>query len=39
VNIQRLTLLTTLTNYGFNHEKGEIKAVMEYHGNGTITVE
>jgi len=28
-----------LVNYGFDHEKGEVEALMEYHGNGTITVE
>lgn len=28
-----------LVNYGFSHEKGEVEATMEYHGDGTITVE
>ena len=28
-----------LVNYGFDHEKGEVEAIMEYHGDGTITVE
>jgi hypothetical protein len=28
-----------LVNYGFDHTKGEVEAVMEYQGDGTITVE
>ena len=28
-----------LVGYGFSHEHGEVEATMEYHGNGTITVE
>jgi len=28
-----------LVNYGFDHEKGEVEAVMTYQGDGSITVE